>query len=173
MAVHIFVDEVKERGYVVAAAALLPGDAAAARKVIESLVMPRQRRLHFHKERDARRKEILDAIEELRPSVVIYDGSARPRQRQRDACLIALVDDAITRRAELLVLERDDSVVEIDKKLIYQRIRAAGHPELRYRHQRAYEEPLLAVPDAIAWCWNRGGEWKRRVTPLITRVQRL
>ena len=129
---HIFVDEVKERGYFVVAAGLLPGDTATARKIIRSLVMPRQRRLHFHKERDARRKEILDAIDELEPAVTIYDGSGRPRQRQRDACLTALVDDAIARQAELLVLERDDSIVEVDKKLIYQRIRAArGCPAAR------------------------------------------
>ena len=41
---HVYVDE---NGYLVAAAALLPGDPATARRVMHGLVMPRQHRLHF------------------------------------------------------------------------------------------------------------------------------
>jgi hypothetical protein len=38
--------------------------------------MARQRRIHFTKESDARRKQILDALGELALEVTIYDGSA-------------------------------------------------------------------------------------------------
>ncbi|MGQ0576507.1 MAG: hypothetical protein ACT4RN_20210 [Pseudonocardia sp.] len=87
MGLHVFVDEVKERGYVVTAAALLSSDLAPARRIVQSLVMPRQRRLHFNKESDGRRKQIIDAIVEIAPQVSIYDATSQPRQRQRDACL--------------------------------------------------------------------------------------
>ncbi|RZS37800.1 hypothetical protein EV193_105359 [Herbihabitans rhizosphaerae] len=26
------------------------------------------------------------------------------------------------------------------------------------------------MPDAIAWCWNRGGDWKNLIRPLVTEV---
>jgi hypothetical protein len=61
---HVFVDETKERGYFVAAAVLLPTNVAGARQTIRGLVLPRQRRIHFHKEKDARRNLILPSIRE-------------------------------------------------------------------------------------------------------------
>jgi hypothetical protein len=42
---------------------------------------------------------------------------------------------------------------------------------LRYAHRRAASELLLAVPDAIAWCWAKGGHWRRRVERIVTDVR--
>jgi hypothetical protein len=28
-------------------------------------------------------------------------------------------------------------------------------------------ELMLAVPDAIAWCWAKGGVWKARIRPVV------
>jgi hypothetical protein len=44
---------------------------------------------------------------------------------------------------------------------------------LRYMHKRANEEPLLAIPDAVAWSWAKGGHWRRRVTGIVADVVRL
>lgn len=53
----------------------------------------------------------------------------------------------------MLVLERDDSVFELDRKVLYRAVRQSEGGDLRYEHLRAREEPLLVIPDAIAWCW--------------------
>lgn len=172
MTAHVFVDETKEKGYLVTAAALLSGDLVAARRTVRGLIMANQRRIHFHKESDQRRKQILDVVVELAPAVTIYDGSAHARRRQRDACLVQLITDVAAAGASMLVLEQDDSVLEADKRLLYRRVRELGcEDKLIYRHHRAHEEPLLALPDAIAWCWHRGGQWKQRVQPLVTAVE--
>ncbi|GGR66143.1 hypothetical protein GCM10010169_07020 [Micromonospora fulviviridis] len=42
---------------------------------------------------------------------------------------------------------------------------------LRCEHLRAYEECLLAIPDALAWCWARGGPWRSAVRGLVTEVR--
>jgi hypothetical protein len=44
-------------------------------------------------------------------------------------------------------------------------------PRLRYEHQRASAEQLLAIPDAIAWCWVKGGHWRRQIEPAVTSVR--
>jgi hypothetical protein len=174
MTAHVFVDETKEKGYLVTAAALLSGDLASARRTIRGLVMGNQRRIHFHKESDQRRKLILDAVVDLAPEVTIYDGSAHGRRHQRDACLLRLIADAAQAGVSMLVLEQDDSVLDVDKRLLYRRVRELGCEDtLVYRHHRAHEEPLLALPDAIAWCWHRGGHWKKRVEPLVTAIRRV
>jgi hypothetical protein len=30
---------------------------------------------------------------------------------------------------------------------------------------------LLAIPDAIAWCWAKGGDWRRRIESVVTDVR--
>lgn len=42
---------------------------------------------------------------------------------------------------------------------------------LRYEHRRAEQDMLLAVPDAIAWCWAKGRQWRDRIEPLVTEVR--
>jgi hypothetical protein len=38
---------------------------------------------------------------------------------------------------------------------------------LEYPHQRAHDEPLRAIPDVVAWCWARSGDWRQRVAPIL------
>jgi hypothetical protein len=162
--VHAFVDETKSSGYLVAAAMLMPS---------AGFLLPNVRRLHFNKERDCRRAQIVDAIAKLPVEVVLYDGSAhRGRRDQRAACLTSLVGDLAKRDARMLVIEPDYTALEADLRLLYHEVRAAGCAEtLHYRHLRAHEEALLALPDAVAWCWARGGIWKKRVRPLVSTVK--
>jgi hypothetical protein len=94
-------------------------------------------------------------------------------KRARDACLI-LVEDLASVRAERLVLEREDAALKGDNALLYVQVRKAGIADApRYDHMRAYEESLLALPDAIVWCWAKGGLWRRRVRPLVETVRRV
>ncbi|MEV4320261.1 hypothetical protein [Actinocrispum sp. NPDC049592] len=122
---------------------------------------------------DETRKKILDAVTELEPSVTVYGASALPGRQQREACLRALVADVAAIEARMLVLERDDSIADMDNRVLYQQIREHGCLELRYQHLRAHEEPLLAIPDAVAWCWQRGGAWRQRVRDLVAEVRTL
>ncbi len=63
----------------------------------------------------------------------------------------------------MLALERDDTLVIFDRKLLYRGTREAGCPDLRYEHRRAAVEQLLALPDVIAWCWAKGGEQRDQI----------
>ncbi len=59
-----------------------------------------------------------------------------------------------------------------DRHDLFQLVRQAGIADrLEYRHQRAYDEPLLALPDIVAWSWVRPGEWRRRISPIPTTVR--
>jgi hypothetical protein len=172
---HIFIDESKSRGYLVAAAAVAANALTGARRELRGLVMGGQRRLHFNRESDGRRKLILDLVSDLAPTVVLYDSSAHVSPKfQREACLKAVVGDMAIVNSRMLVLETDDSLVEFDRKVLYRAVRELGCAEtLKYQHLRAREEMLLAIPDAIAWCWQRQGAWQSRVKHLITEVRKV
>jgi hypothetical protein len=83
------------------------------------------------------------------------------------------VADAAPRGDALLVLEQDDTLIASDRRLIYRASRDADCVDLRYEHRRAAAEQLLALPDAIAWCWAnaKGGDWRRRIEPVVTEVR--
>jgi hypothetical protein len=164
---HAFVDESKRHGLLVAAAIVQPRDLAPARTALRHLCLPGQSRLHFTKERDDRRRQILVAILKLGVVVDLYDATAiRNQQQARAACLRAVVQD--------LAAEQDDSLVHSDQAVLYTAVRDAGASErLTYEHMPARSEPLLWVADAAAWCWSRGGSWPGRLQPILRHTRTL
>ncbi|MGW4501218.1 hypothetical protein ACWENR_21720 [Micromonospora sp. NPDC004336] len=175
MNAHVFVDETKERGLLVAAAVVLPADLTAARRTIRELILPGQRRIHFHKERDDRRRQIIDALATLSAHAVIFDAKDHRNARAaRRACLIELVEHAAKINAARLVLERDDSTFHTDQRLLFEQVRNSGMSgTLRYDQLRAHEECLLAIPDALAWCWAKGGRWRNSVRRMISESRQV
>lgn len=172
---YVYLDETKRAGYVMAAVAV--ADPAAVRTVIRGLVQPGNRRLHMVDERPRHRPRIVSALVETEIEVTIYDAvrNYRTDREARSACLAVLVEDlAITGAKTLLVIEQDDSLVRFDRHELYRLARAAGITDiLEYRHQRAHDEALLALPDLAAWCWVRSGEWRRRIGPILTNVRQI
>ena len=60
MSSHIFVDETKRAGYVIAAVTV--SDTEAIRKTVRALVLPGQRRIHMKHEQARRRRVIVSAL---------------------------------------------------------------------------------------------------------------
>lgn len=162
-----FVDESFEREDLLAAAMVSAEDVTAARRRIRGLLDKRQRRLHFKDEGEARKRKILDLIAELRPAVRVY---ATPNRRAaRQACLTRLVPDLTAAGVTRLIIERDDSVVEFDRRLLFQLTRT-NESEFLYDHRRAHEDFLLCTADAVAWCTAKGGPWWDAVSEFTTRI---
>ncbi len=174
MSSHVFVDETKHRGYLLVAGVVVPGDLESVRRTLRGLVLPGQRRLHTKDENDQRRRSIATAIAASGVTATIYDAGRRYRneRERRAACLHALIIDAAQRGDAMLVLEQDDTLLSWDNQRLIEFTREAGcRDTLRYEHRRAASELLLAVLDAIAWCWAKGGDWRRRVEPIVTNVR--
>lgn len=175
MTAHVFVDETKRAGYVLAAVSV--AEPGAARKVLRGLVLPGQRRIHMKHERTSRRGTIVAAVVAIPDvQVRIYDAARRypTDNAARAACLAALVEDLgeAERTDTRLVLEQDDSLISFDNQRLVEGVRATGQQDtLHYEHARAHAEPLLALPDITAWCWARSGEWRRRITPIIAATR--
>lgn len=162
----LFVDESKSKRYTMVAAVVVPGDQTALRRDVRALVLPGQRRLHFTNESDSRRRHILATLERLGVQAYVVHSDLRHEAAGREACLRNLVAFAERDGHERIVLERDESIERADKRILYDavhQLRAA----VSYTHETAHQEPLLWVADAIAWSYAKGGDWRRRVQPLI------
>jgi hypothetical protein len=163
MPIHVFVDETKSRGLLMAAARCSAGDVTVNRKALRSLLLPGQERLHFNNENPNRRKKILETIAGFHLLVDLYK-SDRSTAADRSRCLEAIVRDTAG-VAERLVIERDESYLESD----YEALHAAKHRfscfDLRWDLLAPKADPLLWVPDSVAWAWVRGGSWRQKVAP--------
>jgi hypothetical protein len=169
--VHAFVDENTVRGIMVAAAIADPRALGSARKVLTELRMKGQERLHFKSERDSRRREICSALVTLDVSVYIYHAATLNPKQGRPRCLEMLVADLAELSATRLILEQDDSTMKADRRVLYDAVGKHGlRDQLSYHHLRAKQEPMLWIPDAVAWCVAKGGEWPARVRPLVEKT---
>ena len=169
---HVFGDESKASGFRLAAVAVAPADLPEMRRVVRGLKLPGQRRLHCSRESDRHRKQVISAFQSAGVTAVIYDASAvRDEKVARDMAITRLADDVAAMNADRLVLELDDSVAAADRVIIRQRLVKAGmHDSVYYLHARAHEECLLAIPDALVWCYAKGNHWRKLVLPLISDV---
>lgn len=170
---HVYVDETKKSGYLLVASVHMPSDATALRDAVRRLLLPGQRYLHMKDEKDGRKRTIATTFVDAGARATVYRaGSHHPNERERRAaCLHALVDDHAVAGAHI-VLDQDETMIRWDNQKLIEFTRAAGcRDRLRYEHRHAHSELLLAVPDAIAWCWAKGGQWRSLVAPAITAVR--
>jgi hypothetical protein len=159
---HVYVDETKARDYVVVAASIVSADVGPVRRQLNDLTLPGQRRLHMKDERDSRKRAIADQIAAMpvKANVYVAGRTFRTDLERRARCLDQLVTDLPRQAAVELVIELDDTLLRRDRQVIIESSRRRGLDDLfRYRHERAAAEPLLAIPDAIAWCWAKGQHW--------------
>lgn len=175
MSVHVFVDETKASGLLIAAARVQPRQLAPTRTLLRGLLLARQERLHFTKEGRARQGQIAAALCASGVVVDIYDARTIPDQRlARRLVLEQLVADLAVAGAHRLVLEQDDSLIASDRRTLRAAVRTAGVvDELVYEHLPPRGEPLLWIADAVAWCWTHGSLWQDRVRPIIGEIQRV
>lgn len=175
---RIWVDETKAKGYVVVAVTA-PSDHVLPdlRTALESMVLRGQRGLHMKDERDSRRRQIADTIVRVGRgcdlSAVVYDaGRCGTEKERRERCLAALVKDAVAHRDLRIVFDLDESLLQWDRQQMIRLIRRAeAGGRIVYDHQARHAETLLAIPDAVAWSWARGGEWRTRIAPIISEVR--
>ena len=127
------------------------------------------RRIHMSEASKAERKEYISAILGLRISSKIYvarTGYEKFEARPRERCLASVLCDC--ERSDSITIE-SWSVDHLDRQLI-NRFVSEGVNFPKVMHVNPNYEPLLWLPDIIAWAYGRGGEWKKSVEPLIEKV---
>lgn len=169
-----FVDEHSARGYLLAAALLPTEQKTELRRLLNELRMPGQNRIHFVDERDSRRRLILTAITVMKPAITIVKSGTKNQKIARENCLRALMSHASRLGVIKVTFERDESVLQFDKRVLFRESqRLEPHRRVNYAHENPRSEPLLWIPDAVAWSFVKGGDWRRRISPLMENVIRI
>ena len=152
---HIYVDETKQRHYLLVASVHISTDLTDLRGVVRSLLLPGQRYLHMKDEKDGRKRTIAQAFVDAGVQATVYRAGPQHRNERdrRSACLKALVQDHASASTVRLVFDEDETMVSFDNQRMIEYTRAAGcRQTLSYEHKQSHADALLAIPDAIAWC---------------------
>jgi hypothetical protein len=172
MPVMAYLDESQRSRYLVCATLVDSGDLSTVHALAQSLRMPGQHRWHFKSESDRRRKTILSALASCgRVRGLVYTSRA-PETLARAGCLTALVPDLIEHGVSQLTLESRAGRDDEDRPVLYEALRKAG-AGMPYQHRRPVAEPALWWPDAVAWAYGAGGDWRRRIAPIVARIRHL
>jgi len=124
------------------------------------------------KESEARRRTLLAALVSTGIRARVYSCPTATGEA-RTACLTVLVADIVPAGARRLVLESRESMNHRDVQAINSALRKHGEGRLEYLHLRPHEEPLLWAADAVTWAVGAGGDWRRRVAPMLDEHVRL
>ncbi|GAA1408901.1 hypothetical protein AUR04nite_29410 [Glutamicibacter uratoxydans] len=168
---QFFVDECKAKGYYLVATIAT----SASLNVIRTELKAGRHRgtdyVHFVRERDAVRNRFIDIMLDCQLTSIIYASSANRHVLARESCIHAMLDDIVAEGIRALTIESDASIDAADRRIIAKRLKELRYADLRYVHRGKKEEPLLWASDAIAWCYNREGNWRKKITPLILDVR--
>ena len=140
---HVFVDESKANGLLMAAIRCPSAEVNEHRRTMAGLLMPRERRIHFTKESPARRRKILAVIGEIGLAARLYQAE-RNDVAARRSCLSALARD-IAGSAERLVVERDESTVTVDKQVLFHAARRHDCSDSLQGEWREFVAPYSTV----------------------------
>lgn len=167
----LFIDESKEPNYVLAATFIEDADAPRIRKIIQAERRSGQRSIHFKKEDPNRRKQLVAIYERHEIQTYSVTSATKNARAARQECFETLIEMAIEKQISRLVIERDDSIFKADELMLAVVIKSlGGSGSIGFEHLYRHEEPLLWIADSIAWCENKGGDWRKLITPQIVRL---
>jgi hypothetical protein len=175
VSVHAFVDESFRDGrYLLAVALVSPAELRRVRGEMRHLRKPHQREVHFQREKPQRRREILDQVVAVGVQVSIYTAACRGRdqERARAACLHRLVLDLVAVGAQRLILDSRPGRDTMDNRTIRDALAksTAIQDRLSWDHLDSVSDPLIWISDVVGWAYGAGGDWLRRVAPILVDV---
>jgi hypothetical protein len=96
----------------------------------------------------------------------IFAGAAVGARTSRQVTLTGAVDALVDLGVSRIVVERDDTVARHDLRILHAAARKAPL-QLEYAPMAPHQEPMLWVPDAVAWCWTKDRTWRALIEHLV------
>ena len=164
---HGFVDE-SARGsdYYVCAVITAAVNVRAARRMALSFRKPGQKTVHFSKERNSRRNEIVNGY--IRSGLVrgrVYFGKG-DQAAVRDRAMRQLAYDLAKLRTDRLIIESRSGRDVRDRQVLSDSLRSTDQ-HVTYEHCPASADAGLWIADAYAWCYSAGGRWRAYLSSVL------
>lgn len=97
---------------------------------------------------------MLVAIQQTSARTALYVSGERKEADARRATLEAMLRDLTSIDVRQVIFEQRETHQDArDRQIV-----AQFPGQFEYRHERSEAEPLLWVPDTLAWCFGRGDQ---------------
>jgi hypothetical protein len=172
---HAFIDESFRKDYLVCAVIVESRHVAGARQDAVRLLRRGQSRVHMVKENTANRRAILRRVSEMSviANVVTVSVTNRSQRTARDLCLRQLVCELLEAGVTRLVIESCDQDRR-DLQVIGDALATEGKTSaFEIQHLRPHDEPMLWLPDVIAWALGNTEQWRKLIMSVIAHETRL
>lgn len=170
----MYIDESKARGFLMVAVPIRQAEEKRLQKELTSFRKKGQSKVHFVKESNSRRREFLSYLNQQSIEAQIYSVAQKRYTNHRERCLEAIARTAVNSAVSRIIIDQDDSVTQLDRRVLFRVFDETNTKDsISYRHTRSKSEPLLWIPDAVAWSYSRGGEWRSRISNLIGQESEL
>jgi di/tricarboxylate transporter len=157
-----FIDESKSGIYILAASIVDVSKVPGIRRSMRLIIPAGQNRIHFRKDRDILKDRLLKVVKKSGILTLVATSRSGSERLSRDECLAKLVPALLALGVTELIMELDEASEAADRRTITALV-AGRKPTFQFRHETSTHEPCLWIPDAVAWCYQRGGEWRQKV----------
>ncbi len=165
--VHAFADESHRKGkYLICAVTVTTTELDQTRRELRALRMSGQRRLHFADEGDRRRRSLLSEMSKLTIQTHVFVADDRDQTASRQLIIRRMIPLLREQGVKRLVMDSRQGQDHKDRATIHGLVGSAPRPVFEYTHLPSASEPLLWVPDAVAWAYGRGGQWHQQIQAL-------
>lgn len=160
----ILVDESKAKKYILCAVQIDQSDSPIARQTVNRSRKKGQDSVHFVSESAARKKQILGIYKQIEMTCTYYVVAGLTEGESRKLCLEALVEDLEINENYSIILDMDENHLKSDRSHIAKSLAKRGMTaHVEYRHAEPKSEALLWLPDALAWTYAKGSDWKKEL----------
>lgn len=167
----IYVDESVRNSYFLCAVQVDAGKISQLRFKAKALRVSGQSSVHMQTETKSRQSQIASNISSFGIRALLFHVT-RPGITDLSARSLALEAMFVKGQifnAQLITFDTSNSLQQ-DRRIISEVSRNKGINIPHYRHMNSRHEPLLWLPDIVAWCYGRGGPWRDAIEPLVDEV---
>lgn len=171
MPFNTYVDESARSHYMLCGVNVNQQDLELIRSSLKALTLRGKSRVHMYEESRGRQKSVAREIARFDVSawLISVSSSTVKQPESRFLALKSMAEVKSLKDSRIMVLENSNSMRR-DNRALNELSRSAHFQFPHYRHMNSRHEPLLWLPDIIAWCYGRGGTWRDAVEPLVTEV---
>lgn len=171
MALNCYIDESIRGEYILCVVYVKADQLNTIRHQVKNLRHPNRASIHIQEESKSTQNSIRRQISTISCRAQIFTASTRnqPISVARTTTLRRAVLHSSRLEVNLITLDASNSLLR-DRKNINDIAASHNIRVPHYRHMNSRHEPLLWLPDIVAWCYGRGGVWKEAVDPLIDEV---
>ena len=171
MSFNTYIDESIRKSFILCMAQVNSSEITEVRKQLRFLKHPGRHFIHMQEESKENQLRIAKGILQypVRASILVANLDQTSHSMARSTAITRAVTHPAFANSQLVTFDLSNSLAH-DRQIIHEVSQVSNLTIPHYRHMNSRHEPLLWLPDIIAWCYGRGGSWRDAVEPLVTEV---